>query len=243
MDKETILAEIRRTADENDGKPLGRRRFEQETGIGEYDVSKHWARWGDALKDAGFEPQRLNGALSDDHVFAVLARVVRRLGHVPTWHELRVLHHRDPAEVPDEGVFKRRLGSTKSRLISTLTEYCEPRSEFADVLQICAETVVVTRSAESSEDSRRIGEVYLIRSGRYYKIGKTDSLGRRLREFQIQLPDAPRRIHSIRTYDPDGIEAYWHRRFADKRVRPNAEFFRLDTADVREFCAWKRIVR
>ena len=33
MDKQFILAEINRTAKENDNKPLGSKRFEKETGI------------------------------------------------------------------------------------------------------------------------------------------------------------------------------------------------------------------
>ena len=56
------------------------------------------------------------------------------------------------------------------------------------------------------------------------------------------MPEMPRRIHVIRTDDPRGVEAYWHKRFEAKRVRPDAEFFRLDDADVAAFRAWKRIV-
>ena len=57
MDKQHILAEIRRTTKENGGTPLGHKRFEQATGIGYHDWwGKHWGRWGDALKEAGFAP-------------------------------------------------------------------------------------------------------------------------------------------------------------------------------------------
>jgi hypothetical protein len=60
MDKEHILAEIRRTARENGNRPLGVQRFTAETGIREFDWhGKLWARWGDALREAGFEANTL----------------------------------------------------------------------------------------------------------------------------------------------------------------------------------------
>lgn len=82
-------------------------------------------------------------------------------------------------------------------------------------------------------DEPEIGFVYLIKSGRFHKIGKTNSVGRREYELALQLPEPATAVHSIRTDDPSGIEAYWHKRFDAKRK--NGEWFELETADVAAF--------
>jgi hypothetical protein len=66
MNKERIIDEIRRTATANAGVPLGWRRFEQETGIRYYDwFGQFWTRWSDAVREAGFQPNRLTKAYDD----------------------------------------------------------------------------------------------------------------------------------------------------------------------------------
>ncbi len=73
MKKSQILDEIRRTTAVNGGKALGKGRFLAETGIKESDWhGKFWVRWGDALREAGFEPNRLNAAHSEDHLSGIL---------------------------------------------------------------------------------------------------------------------------------------------------------------------------
>jgi Meiotically up-regulated gene 113 len=78
------------------------------------------------------------------------------------------------------------------------------------------------------------GHAYMMRSGKRYKIGHTNSPARRHREVRLDLPDPTTLVHCIKTDDPSGIEAYWHRRFASKRVR-DTEFFGLDASDIAAF--------
>ncbi|MGP6190062.1 MAG: GIY-YIG nuclease family protein [Vulcanimicrobiaceae bacterium] len=85
----------------------------------------------------------------------------------------------------------------------------------------------------------------MFRIGKCYKIGKSSDPSRRYREIRLDQPDPTHRVHSIETDDPSGIEAYWHNRFKDKRIR-DTEFFVLDGAEVAAFklpCTSSRRVR
>ena len=64
VEKERILSEIRRLAEANDGKPLGRGRFSEATGIRETDwLGRYWARWSDAVQRNGVRTRIFYGAI------------------------------------------------------------------------------------------------------------------------------------------------------------------------------------
>ena len=234
MNKQHILDEIVRTAKENGGLPLGKGRFFKETGIKDSDwYGKYWSRWGDAVEEAGFSPNQLNAAHPEEHLILKYAGLTRRLGRLPVSGELRLECRSDPS-FPSHSTFSNRFAS-KSQLVSKVLEYCRSRSELTDVAKICEQAPFTDDEPAPGEkiEPDEIGFVYLLKSGRNYKIGRSNAVGRRERELAIQLPDAAKTVHSIRTDDPVGIEEYWHKRFAGKRK--NGEWFELDGADVGAF--------
>lgn len=231
MQKAHILDEIRRTAAANGGVALGRDRFAQATGIKYTDwYGVHWSRWSDALKEAGLAPNEFQGAYPDDALLEKLAALCRELGHFPIVGELKMKHRADTA-FPDAKVFD-RLGPKHERA-KRLAEYCR-REGMDDVIAMCAtvEQPAGPREPDSAGE-QTFGFVYLFKSGRYYKIGKSNAAGRREREVALQLPEKTTAVHTIRTDDPAGIESYWHIRFAGKRL--NGEWFNLSADDVRAF--------
>jgi len=233
MKKQHILEEIRRTAETNGGMPLGRARFFEETGIKSSDwEGKCWARWGDALREAGFVPNKLQGAYDKDRLIESFLGIIREFGRFPVSAELQLKRRRDPT-FPSHNTFN-RFGS-KSQLRSKVLEYCRNHAGFGDVVPLLADNEVPDESdpRESTPHPEQIGSVYLLKSGRYYKVGKTNAIGRRERELAIQLPEKARTVHAVKTDDPSGIEAYWHTRFAAKRH--HGEWFQLDNSDVNAF--------
>ncbi|MGC1829893.1 MAG: GIY-YIG nuclease family protein [Candidatus Acidiferrales bacterium] len=240
LTKQKILDEIRRTASQNGGKALGIARFESETGIKPYDWERFWAGFGDAVKEAGFVPNQLVPAHAESFLFEKLVGLTRKLGRFPTYREITVEKNND-SEFPNKTVFQ-RLGS-KGQLAKRILEYCQDKEGYGDIAAFCSVVLEESNKEEISSDGRSgelIGEVYLFKSGRYYKIGKTNDTVRRGSEIRIQLPERMNLVHSIKTDDPIGVEAYWHRRFEPKRM--NGEWFDLNTSDVQAFKRWRRIL-
>ena len=237
MDRALIVAEIRRCAEANGGVPLGRARFAAVTGITEgMWLGKHWARWNDALAEAGFEPNRMNTGFTDEHLLDQLALLVRKLGRFPTEPDLR-LRRRQDRDVPSWNAFD-RFGPKRDRIVR-LHAYCSTRDDLADVAAICeaalAKPHTPRNAAEPGPGVQTIGFVYLLKSGGYFKIGRSNSVGRRSYEVALQLPERVTEVHHFATDDPAGIERYWHERFAAKRV--NGEWFKLEARDVAAFKA------
>jgi hypothetical protein len=232
--KEGIIAEIRRVARERNGL-VSLRAFRKATGIPDNQfLGKYWTKWNEALVEAGIQTGSFErDKTSDVLALEAIAQLISRLNKWPSQAEMSVARHGDPS-FPSRTVF-RRLQST-GNLPSKVVQHCENRPDLAAVKEIA-----IVRASLETEDSATNhrapiqGYVYMMQCGRRrYKIGHTNSPTRRHRELRIDIPDPTEIVHCIETDDPNGIEAYWHRRFESKRIR-ETEFFNLDGADVAAF--------
>jgi hypothetical protein len=246
MDKQRILLEIRRTAEANGGVPLGAARFFKETGIKDSDWrGKIWARWGDAIRDAGFQPNQLRTAYNEELLIEKFIGLARDLGHFPVGTEVKMKARNDDS-FPWHNAFA-RLGS-KQQFAAKILDYCKGRAGYEDMMALCAPIVTRPAAHQQSEDSidglatdstasTKEGFVYmgLLKLGREkrYKIGKTVLVERRTDQISLQLPEDLELVHAIRTDDAYGIEIYWHRRFAAKNTK--GEWFSLSRQDVEAF--------
>ena len=167
-------------------------------------------------------------------MLAALMSLTRQLNRVPTTGDLRVKTANDPA-FPDTRTVQRTFGD-KDAMIEALSIYCASNVGYEDLAALFVAKAVVS-GASTSRTNPKVeitdGFVYRIKSGRFYKIGKTNAAGRRERELAIQLPEQTKTVHVIKTDDPSGIEEYWHRRFAAKRK--NGEWFDLAVGDISAF--------
>lgn len=226
---------MRRTAKENDGKPLGASRFKKETGIGPYEWMKFWPRFGDALQEAGLKPNEAWTRYPDELLVKQTIKKIRKYRKWPSIGELFVEFNKGDA-FPFH-IFKKR---SYPYMVEKVIEYCRGKRNYKDILAIC-EPLMEKLDEKEEVDSvnQKAGEVYLIKSGKNYKIGKTYDAVRRGNEIRLQLAEKMDLIHSMKTDDPSGVESYWHKRFQPKRK--NGEWFDLSSSDVKAFKRWKRI--
>lgn len=82
-DREAILAEIKRVAKETGSNTLSKPDFKRKTGISEYQVSKHFDCWNDAVEAAGLTPV-LFRRLDDEALFKEMLRVFVENGGICT---------------------------------------------------------------------------------------------------------------------------------------------------------------
>ena len=152
MNKQHILDEIKRTASANGGVPLGQARFFNETGIKITDWrGRFWARWGDAVKEAGFEPNALQTAYGETELIKYLIPLIRELNRFPVHTELR-MKALDDVTFPSHTVWWTRFGS-KQNLTKRVIEYCSTDPDLEDVAVICGSiaNAVETRQAQRPE--------------------------------------------------------------------------------------------
>ncbi len=238
IEKARILQEIQRIAENGGGKAPGVAAFERATGIRNSDWFPHlWLRWNDAIAEAGLAANKMREAYSKEYLVERFVGFVKELGHIPVKGEL-LRKSKEDKTFPNEKVFYKE---SKEGLLRRVVAHCEGNLDLEDVMLLCKKELEQASVIEPDEKAKLdTGFVYLMRSGRHYKIGFTISVGSRERQLAIQIPIPPTTIHSIETDDPRGVEAYWHRRFAEKRGE--GEWFDLTQEDIAAFKRWKRIV-
>lgn len=225
--REFILAEIKRIAAESGGKSPGRDSFAKQTGITPAKwTGVYWAKWSDALADAGLTANSLQQRLDSRTIAASIARFSREIGRIPTRAELKLRAQTDKS-LPSLSAIGNHF-PTNDELTAALRKLAAA-PEYADIAALLPSQSSAARPAGKVKAAD--GVVYLLKSGQHYKIGRTDNIERRVREISVALPEAMVLVHAIRTDDPTGIEAYWHRRFADHRA--NGEWFGLSPEDVK----------
>src|SRR6266496_771504 len=179
MSKQKIIAEIRRLAIANNGKPPGVRMFEREAGIKQSDLFPYlWLRWSEALAEAGFSANKWTPRIGDEILLERYIDLVRELGRFPIKYEMLRESRRDKTFPSDKAY--RRFGG-KEKLIDAVAAYCRDKPEYEDVVVLCdaRQHSTITNIDADGKAKLAIGCVYLVKSGRHYKIGRTNSISRR----------------------------------------------------------------
>lgn len=238
VSKAEIIEKIQEMGLRNNGTPPGKAAFTTATGIRPSAwCGKFWARWTDALRDAGLPRNVTTRRTLTVDICAAIVGVIRDLGHFPTYAELRI-RRREDANFPGRAAVARIGG--KANLIQCVSDYASSHPGHKDILDVCENALAKATYLPSPDQLAKYNFVYLFRCGQLYKIGRSKQPHLRALQLDAQIPEEPVFVvHTIRTDDPVGIEAYWHGRFKDKRVQ--GEWFKLTTTDVRIFKSRSRM--
>jgi hypothetical protein len=183
------------------------------------------------LLASGFIKNQRNPRADPDAVLRSLVDLVRSTGRFPTKGHIKAARAKDPS-FPSYEAFLTVSGGAFSNLPSVVRQFCQANG-ISDIEQLIPKSPR-GKSAQSAKAAPVVsGFVYLLKHGQHYKIGRTNDIARRRREVSLLLPEELEHVHVIETDDPEGIEAYWHRRFSSKRVR--GEWFALVGGDVSAF--------
>ena len=247
MDRQQFLSEVRRTTEENGGAPPGSRAFYASTDTRESTWRgkpwNEWNNWNDVLEEAGYERRTKTEKLPTSSILEQLALLTKKLGRFPVTLDVRREKRTNPS-LPNDKTLLASFGS-REQTLKALKDYCSAHSQFVELLPTLENTILSgTFKAKDDQndggcddDPLDIGYVYLIRSHDVYKIGCTRAPYRRAAEIANQSARGAQLLHLISTDDPEGIEGYWHRRFASQAVqainKATGEWFHLTAADIK----------
>lgn len=134
MNREQILAEIKRAFEANSNVALGERVFFARTKLNRTVLRRAgFPNYGAACEAAGFKRNQLKQAYGDDQLFAPIARLAREVGHCPTTGERAVIRYKD-SSFPGESAISRR--AKVEPLAPALLRWCRNHPAFEDVAQM-----------------------------------------------------------------------------------------------------------
>lgn len=239
ISKEEILGEIRKFVAANHGEVPGALKFVTATGIRQSAWrGKYWARWTDAVRQAGYNPNSMNQKIPDAEILAQLAGFITNLGHFPVRDEINMYARTTPG-LPVWQTIKRRFGGMpqvaaalleRSRKTgdSALEKLCHARLDSQGAKRPAAVKAQPKKPA-------KVGYVYLKYSPslRLYKIGKATNPDKRGAGISLLLPEDLVPKHEIRTDCPHILEKYWEYRFQGKKKQ--GEWYDLNSSEVEAF--------
>ncbi len=227
--RQRVLDQIRRIAAEQGGTPPGKYLFNRMTGFSHsLWQGQIWLKWSDAVREAGFVPNLRTPRLQDQELLADYAAAIRATGRVPTHAEL-VVYRKSGGRLAGHHTYQNHFGG-KPALLRAVKRWAEADPGWEDVAAILGDSGV--KEPAIAKDG---GAVYLLKSGFFYKIGCSRTPEQRTQVIARALPAKAKLLHVIETDDPHGVEAYWHRRFANKRK--GGEWFHLSHEEVAAFRA------
>src|SRR5690606_19660406 len=119
-----------------------------------------------------------------------IAGFARKLQRLPTHTELRMQRRLDP-HFPVHSTISNHFRS-KADLAVALLDLSATNPEWADLAEFVESPGLPQTPAAKP---RSEGSVYLLKSGQFYKIGRSDDIERRFREVKIALPEQVTLVH------------------------------------------------
>lgn len=239
ISREEVLTEIRKFVATNDGEIPGERTFVAATRMKQSAwKGKYWARWTDAVREAGYDPNAMMQKIPDEDILEQLAGFITKLGYFPVRDEINV-YARTASGFPVWQTIRKRYGGMP-QTAAALLEYSGKTGNLV-LAKLCEGRI--EREALKPRDEERprqpiaveAGFVYLKYSPslRLYKIGKANNSDKRGTGISLLLPEDLVGKHEIRTDCPYILEKYWHNRFRAKRKQ--GEWFDLNSGDIESF--------
>jgi hypothetical protein len=239
ISKHEIIAELHKVVAANDGVVPGERTFAAATRIKESAwKGRHWARWTDAVREAGYDPNAMTQRIPDEGILEGLAGFIIKLGHFPVRDEIN-MQARAVAGFPVWHTIRKRYGGMP-QTAAALLEFSRKTAN-PELARLCQERLQRENIKPKSDADRqrpkaiKAGFVYLkySRSLRLYKIGKANDADKRGAGISLLLPEDLLAKHEIRTDYPYILEKYWEHRFRARKKQ--GEWYDLTSADIDSF--------